>query len=109
MPTRILVIEDDPDIGNPVGLHLRDQAFGVDLPRDGATGLETALRGTHDLIVLDLILPGMPGLELCRRPRASQRQTPILMLTARSTQIDRAPVAGVRHLFRDPVGPCRTL
>ncbi|MEA3413811.1 MAG: response regulator transcription factor [Pseudomonadota bacterium] len=89
MTTRILVIEDDPDIGNLVELHLRDQAFDVDRVQDGETGLEEALHGEHALVILDLMLPGMHGLDICRRLRASQRQVPILMLTARSTGIDR--------------------
>jgi len=89
MTTRILVIEDDPDIGNLVELHLRDQAFEVDRVQEGETGLDMALRGEHDLVILDLMLPGMHGLDICRRLRASQRQVPILMLTARSTGIDR--------------------
>jgi DNA-binding response OmpR family regulator len=85
----ILVIEDDRDISHLLQLHLRDLGCEVELAHDGAAGLEKALSGRHDLIILDLMLPKMDGLEICRRLRAKPRYTPILMLTARSTELDR--------------------
>ena len=86
---RILVVEDDPDICHLLELHLRDQAYQVDVIRNGIDGLNRA--GNHDygLIVLDLMLPGLDGLELCRRLRGQANATPILMLTAKSTELDR--------------------
>ncbi len=86
---RILVVEDDPDICHLLELHLRDQAYQVDVIRNGIDGLNRA--GNHDygLIVLDLMLPGLDGLELCRRLRGQANGTPILMLTAKSTELDR--------------------
>ncbi|MBI3597408.1 MAG: response regulator transcription factor [Nitrospirae bacterium] len=89
MSRKILVIEDDRDIAHLVELHLRDLGCEVHLAHDGAVGLEQALSKTYDLIVLDLMLPGMDGLELCRRLRARPPYTPILMLTAKSSELDR--------------------
>ena len=86
---RILVVEDDPDICHLLELHLRDNAYEVDVVGNGIDGLNRA--GNHDyrLIVLDLMLPGLDGLELCRRLRGQAIATPILMLTAKSTELDR--------------------
>ena len=86
---QILVVEDDPDICHLLEIHLGDQAYQVDVVRNGIDGLNRA--GNHDyrLIVLDLMLPGLDGLELCRRLRGQANTTPILMLTAKSTELDR--------------------
>jgi DNA-binding response OmpR family regulator len=89
MPHRILVIEDNHDIARLVALHLRDLSYQVDLESDGRSGLERALQENHDLIILDIMLPGIDGLEICRRLRGASRQTPVLMLTARTTELDR--------------------
>ena len=86
---RILVVEDNEDIANLVSLHLADMDCAVQVASDGAAGFALASAGGWDLIILDLMLPGMEGLEICRRLRASDRYTPILMLTARSSEIDR--------------------
>jgi DNA-binding response OmpR family regulator len=85
----ILVIEDDPDIRSLVELHLTDAGHRVDVEASGTQGLERALSGEYELVILDLMLPGIDGLEICRRLRAEQRHMPILMLTARSTEVDR--------------------
>ncbi len=89
MPRRILVIEDDVDIARLVELHLRDGGYEVSLAYDGAAGLKLALSKPFDLIILDLLLPGVDGLEICRRIRAASAYTLILMLTSRSTELDR--------------------
>jgi DNA-binding response OmpR family regulator len=90
MPQRtILVIEDDADIRGLVRLHLEDAGFAVELEADGADGLRRSLGGAFDLVILDIMLPGVDGLEICRRLRAAKPETPILMLTARTTEIDR--------------------
>jgi len=89
MNRRILVIEDDPDIAKLVEIHLRDTGCKVDHVPDGLAGLELATNGAYDLIVLDLMLPGIDGLEICRRVRAQESYTPILMLTAKSSELDR--------------------
>ncbi len=86
---KILVVEDDPDISALVELHLRDTGFEVELRSDGPSGLERALGQPFDLVVLDIMLPGVDGLEICRRLRAEKPGLPILMLTARSTELDR--------------------
>ena len=89
MPHRILVIEDNHDIARLVELHLKDLSYQVDLDTDGRTGLERAMQGNHDLIILDIMLPGLDGLEVCRRLRGASNHTPVLMLTARTTELDR--------------------
>ncbi len=89
MSRRILIVEDNEDIAELVSLHLRDLDCEVQLAADGNTGYEFATAGGWDLIILDLMLPGMEGLELCRRLRAGDHYTPILMLTAKSSEVDR--------------------
>ncbi len=89
MARRILVIEDDADIAHLLDLHLRELCDEVLIASRGDTGMALAARAGFDLIVLDLMLPGMDGLEVCRRLRANGDFTPILMLTAKSTETDR--------------------
>ncbi len=89
MPRRVLVIEDNLDIARLLKLHLRELGCDVRDAQDGLAGLEKALNGGFDLIILDLMLPGMEGLEICRRLRAEADHTPILMLTAKSDEFDR--------------------
>ncbi len=89
MARKILVIEDDRDISHLVGLHLRDMGCEVAFASNGTTGLEQVLSKPYDLVILDLMLPGMDGLEICRRLRAQPNYTPILMLTAKSSELDR--------------------
>ena len=85
----ILVIEDNPEIAGLLSLHLRDIGCHVRSEQDGLLGLSRARSDRPDLIVLDLMLPGLDGLEICRRLRSGADYTPILMLTARSTEADR--------------------
>lgn len=89
MPRKILVIEDDRDIARLVELHLHDLGYEVQLAHDGVSGLKQALSKPYNLIILDLMLPGIEGLEVCRNLRAKPNYTPILMLTAKSTELDR--------------------
>ncbi len=89
MGRRILVIEDNRDLADLVRLHLSDCADVVDIALDGAEGLERAGSGHYDLVILDLTLPGLDGLEICRRLRGERNYLPILMLTARSEEVDR--------------------
>ena len=86
---RLLVIEDDRDIARLVALHLQDAGHEVRLEHGGESGLERALGGAFDLVVLDLMLPGLGGLELCRHLRAQKPEVLVLMLTARSSEGDR--------------------
>ena len=89
MGKRILVVEDDRDIAQLVELHLRDMGAEVALAHDGADALTLAQSGNFDLLILDIMLPSLDGLEICRRVRSGERYTPILMLTARSSEVDR--------------------
>jgi DNA-binding response OmpR family regulator len=89
MARRILVIEDDQDIAHLIALHLRDLSYAVELVDTGTRGLHAARHGRYDLIILDLMLPGLDGLEICQRLRGAAIQTPILMLTAKSSELDR--------------------
>ncbi len=85
----ILVIEDDKDIAFLVAMHLRDHGAEVEICHDGREGARKACSNAYDLVILDLMLPGLDGLEICRRVRAREHYVPILMLTARSTEMDR--------------------
>lgn len=89
MASKVLVIEDDQDIARLVKLHLGELDCQVTLAHDGVVGLAEAESGRHDLIILDLMLPGMDGMEVCRRLRARTDYTPILMLTAKSSELER--------------------
>ena len=89
MGKRILVIEDNRDIADLVALHLRDMGCQVEVAYDGRSGSKIATSGDHDLVILDLMLPDADGLEICKQLRASDRYTPILMLTAKSGELDR--------------------
>ncbi|WP_455204630.1 response regulator [Kaarinaea lacus] len=86
---QVLVIEDNPDIANLVGLHLKDIGAAVRTANNGDEGFKLAVSQQFDLVVLDLMLPGMDGIEICKRLRAKSDYTPVLMLTAKSTEIDR--------------------
>jgi DNA-binding response OmpR family regulator len=85
----ILVVEDDKDISHLVALHLRDAGHTVRVVHDGASGLDEAVTGNYDLLVLDLMLPEIDGLEVCRRVRSKRPDVLVLMLTAKSAEIDR--------------------
>jgi DNA-binding response OmpR family regulator len=86
---KILVVEDDTDISHLVSMHLEDEGYQVSVAGDGDTGMSLARRGGYDLIVLDLMLPGISGMEICKNIRQAGDHTPILMLTAKSTELDR--------------------
>ncbi len=86
---RVLVVEDDRDIADLVALHLGELPAEVTLAHDGTHGLALALGSTWDALVLDIRLPGMNGLDLCREVRAQVPHVPILMLTARGGELDR--------------------
>jgi len=88
-PRKILVVEDDPDISSLVRLHLADAGYEVELEANGQIGLDRALNEAFDLAILDIMLPGVDGLEICRRLRTEKPELPILMLTARTTELDR--------------------
>jgi two-component system, OmpR family, alkaline phosphatase synthesis response regulator PhoP len=85
----ILVIEDDPYITDLVSIHLKDLGYKVETSDNGTVGLELAMKSNFKLIVLDVMLPGLDGLQVCQRLRARDIYTPILMLTARSEEFDK--------------------
>src|SRR5215212_2820027 len=85
----VLVIEDQQDIAHLVRLHLKDLPCKVELAFDGRTGLAAAEKKAFDLVVLDLMLPGIDGLEVCRQLRSRPVYTPIMMLTAKAAELDR--------------------
>jgi DNA-binding response OmpR family regulator len=88
-PKRILIVEDDVDIANVLSLHLRDERYEVVHSADGNEGLRLLEQGGWDALILDLMLPGVDGLEICRRARAMTRYTPIIITSARSSEVHR--------------------
>ncbi len=85
----VLIVEDDPDILQLLQIHLQDLGCKTQIASDGEAGLQAAIDFPYDLIVLDVMLPGIDGLEVCRQLRAMKIPTPVLMLTARSEEIDK--------------------
>jgi two-component system response regulator RegX3 len=88
MSSRILLVEDEPAIAEAVAYALKDAGFEVDAVGDGGEALKASRRLDYDLMILDLLLPSMSGLNVCRTVRA-ESDLPILMLTARETELDR--------------------
>jgi DNA-binding response OmpR family regulator len=84
----ILIIEDDPEIIKLLDIHLSDLNYKTKKATDGAEGLLLALNTDFDLIILDLTLPTLDGVEICKKLRA-EKDTPVIMLTAKSEEIDR--------------------
>jgi len=86
---RVLIIEDDANLAHLVGIHLKDMGFALDRAVDGPTGLDKARHNAYSLIILDLMLPRLDGFEVCKRIRAENTYTPIMMLTAKSEELDK--------------------
>ncbi len=89
MTARVLLVEDEEGLVLTIGDRLRAEGYAVDAERDGTAGLAAALRREHDLIVLDLMLPGTGGFDICRELRKRDVGTLVLMLTARDQLIDK--------------------
>ena len=89
MTKNILVIEDNADIARLVMVNLRGKQMHVDHAADGTAGLDMALTGQYHLVILDLMLPKIDGLDICRTLRNKMIYTPVLMLTARTSELDR--------------------
>ena len=89
MVRTILIIEDDKDIARLLEMHVQDAGHDVTVTHDGSQGLELASTHRYDLIILDIMLPGVDGLDICKRVRALPHYTPILMLTAKTSELDR--------------------
>ncbi|MET0282635.1 MAG: response regulator transcription factor [Steroidobacteraceae bacterium] len=90
----LLLVEDDERVRRFVVKGLETEGFSVSVAEDGPQGLEKALTGQHDVIVLDVMLPGLDGHQLCRRLRTARRNTPVLMLTALCATEDK--IEGLR-------------
>ncbi len=86
---RILIVEDDAHIAELMRMHLQDEGYAITHAADGDAGLRELERGQWDALVLDLMLPGVDGLEICRRARAMTRYTPIIITSARSSEVHR--------------------
>lgn len=89
MSSRILLVEDEDAIAEALSYTLRGEGYVVDRVADGESALERTEAVEPDLLVLDLMLPGLSGLEVCRRLRGASSAIPILMLTARTAEVDR--------------------
>lgn len=89
MEKKILIIEDDPDIAELVDIHLRDIGYLPECAFDGIEGLNKALTNNYLLVILDLMLPGLDGFEVCKSIREHKKGMPILMLTSRSEEFDK--------------------
>ena len=94
MSGTILIIEDERDIADVVATRLRSEGFATEICADGPTGVERCLAIRPDLVVLDLMLPGLDGIEVCRRIQ-QDRRTPVVMLTARDEESDMLIGLGV--------------
>ncbi|MEW6193168.1 MAG: response regulator transcription factor [Bacillota bacterium] len=86
---RVLVVEDEHKIANSIKKGLEQEAYAVDTAYDGESGLDLALSEEYDVIILDLMLPKIGGIEICRQLRKNQVHTPILMLTAKGQVKDK--------------------
>src|SRR5215213_3612338 len=86
---QILVVDDEPAVRDSLDRALRLEGYKVELAADGAEALDTLGAGTPDAVVLDLMMPRLDGLEVCRRMRAAGDRTPVLVLTARDGVTDR--------------------
>jgi len=93
MAYRLLIVEDNTDIARLIRFHVRDLGCEADIASDGVSALEMFQKNSYQLVVLDLMLPGIDGLEVCRQLRARSSRVPILMLTSRTAEQDR--VAGL--------------
>jgi DNA-binding response OmpR family regulator len=89
MKKHILIVEDNRDLARLLEVHLRDLSYEVEVAGDGISGLARAEADRFDLIILDLMLPGLDGVEVCRRLRAKNSYIPVLMLTSKSSELDR--------------------
>ncbi len=93
MSARILVVEDEAKLAQFIELELKYEGYEVQVARDGLTGLTTARENNFDLVILDWMLPGISGLEICRRLRLTGNKVPIILVTAKDEVSDR--VAGL--------------
>ncbi|WP_314139816.1 response regulator transcription factor [Buttiauxella noackiae] len=88
-PKKLLIVEDDENIAELLQLHLREEGYELVHAADGTQGLQLLKQGGWDALILDLMLPGVDGLEICRHARTMTRYTPIVMISARSSETHR--------------------
>jgi DNA-binding response OmpR family regulator len=93
MQKKALIIEDDQDIANLIAINFRDIDCAADIVRNGMDGVRFAQAGNYDVIILDLMLPKLGGIEVCRQIRHTGNDTPIIMLTAKAEEVDK--IAGL--------------
>jgi DNA-binding response OmpR family regulator len=86
---RILIVEDEADLVKGLKLNLADEGYDVDWAPDGREGLRRAMEEAPDLVILDIMLPGMNGLEVCRELRQKKANIPVIMLTAKGEEVDK--------------------
>ena len=89
MNKKVLLIEDDPVIADLLEIHLKDLDLKLDSADDGESGLEKAINNDYELVILDLMLPKMDGLDVCKGIREKKKSMPILMLSAKSEEFDK--------------------
>jgi OmpR-family two-component system manganese-sensing response regulator len=89
MAVKILLVDDEVELTDPLGRLLTREGYDVDIATEGETGQALATQGGYDLLILDWMLPGVSGLEICRQVRSRQSTTPVLFLTAKDTLDDR--------------------
>ncbi|MCG7993136.1 MAG: response regulator transcription factor [Candidatus Thiodiazotropha lotti] len=89
MQRKLLIVEDEPDIAHLVQKHLQDAGYDADIASNGAAAMELFRKNSYQLVILDLMLPDTDGLTLCRKMRSTEEYVAILMLTAKSTELDR--------------------
>ncbi|SFN94191.1 response regulator transcription factor [Salegentibacter flavus] len=82
---RILIVEDEPGISNFLKQGLEEESYAVDITEEGKRGLQLALSGEYDLLLLDWMVPGMSGIEICRQFKKEFKDTPVILLTAKDT------------------------
>ena len=106
MNARILVVDDDPAIAEMIGIVLRAEGFDPHFASDGSAALDLFHSERPDLVLLDLMLPGMPGIEVCSTIR-SESGVPIIMLTAKGQEADKEAGfdAGAEDYFSKPFSP----
>lgn len=89
MSYSILIVEDEPNMRLGLKDNLEFEGYSVDLAEDGAEGLSKILKGSYDLIIMDVMMPKMSGLDACKKARESGIEVPILLLTAKSEEVDK--------------------
>lgn len=106
MSRRVLVVDDDPRLLHIVAMYLGIEGYDVAIAADGEQGLAEVARQRPDLIILDIMMPGMDGIEACRQIRANPQTSdlPVLMFSALSgdEDVERARLAGANHLITKP-------